>query len=235
MQSLAQGFIDVWLWLVAGVFVFLLVYLIRHWKAWNWQKRLCTMAVMTLCLHCWEEWRIPGGFWWLYNAGVANYPMSELTDSITNFAGIVLGLIVILAGLVNNVSAFVIAFICLFEGLAHGVFLHAKSVALFSRAGDPTWYNPGFFTAIFLFVPIGIGLVLWFVFHHPTVRQVLLGIFFAAVVNIGEVIMPEALLKDPESPYAFTSRGMYYSSFKTVLPPADAGSAAGTPAAEDGS
>lgn len=216
MNIIISGFISIWLYLSLAVGFFLVVFLICHWKKWNWQKRLGTMAVITLTLHVWEEWVIPGGFYYLYNVGSPNYPMSQLTDSITNFAGIILGLIVVLYG-INNISAFVIAFICLFEGIAHCVLLVIKSYHLFAPQGDVFFYNPGQFTALFCFVPIGIGLVIYFIRHHPTVKQLLLGIIAAAAVNSIEVALPEALLKNPASPYAFSEKG-YYKKFKTILP-----------------
>lgn len=200
-----NAWLSIWLYVSAALGIVNLALLARHWDEWDGLKRLAPLAVTCLVLHVWEEWRIPGGFWYLYNSGVANYPMSQLTDMLTNFSGIVLGTIVVLYG-ANSITSIVMLAISAMEAVVHGVLLRGKSEMLYGVS-----YNPGMVTALFGFLPLAVLFVVLLVRKKPKLRQVLLGILFAVIVNFSCVALPEALLADPASPYAFTDAG-YYSS-----------------------
>src|SRR5574344_2399336 len=82
----AQG----WLYVMIAIGIFMAVLLIKNWKDWTWLNKLGTLAIIVLVFHVWEEWVIPGGFHYIYNLGSEcpeRYPMSQLTDMITNFGG----------------------------------------------------------------------------------------------------------------------------------------------------
>ncbi|MGN1284828.1 MAG: hypothetical protein ACI4TY_05965 [Candidatus Limosilactobacillus intestinavium] len=79
-----------WLWCMNIMSIILIYQLIRHWHDWSNLNKLGALTVIVLAFHVWEEWVIPGGFHYIYNLHSAfpnRYPMSELTDMITNFGG----------------------------------------------------------------------------------------------------------------------------------------------------
>ena len=195
--------LSIWLYASLAIAVVNLALLVRHWKEWDALKRLAPLAVTALVLHVWEEWRIPGGFWYLYNGGVPNYPMSQLTDMVTNFSGIVLGTIVVLYG-ANSITSIVMLAISGMEVMVHGVILRGKSEALYGVS-----YNPGMLTALCCFLPLAILFLVFLIRKRPKLRQILLGVVFAVIVNFACVALPEAFLADPASPYEFTDPGFY--------------------------
>lgn len=195
--------LSIWLYVSAALAVVDFAMLVKHWNEWDALKRLAPLAVIALVLHVWEEWRIPGGFWYLYNGGVANYPMSQLTDMLTNFIGIALGTIVVFWG-ANSITSIVMLAISAMEVAVHCVILRGKSAALYGIS-----YNPGMITAIGCFLPLAVLFLVFLIKKKPRLRDILLGIVFAVIVNVACVVLPEALFADPASPYAFTDPGFY--------------------------
>ena len=79
-----------WLYCMIIMSVILTVQMIVHWKEWDGLTKLGAFTVIVLTFHVWEEWVIPGGFHYIYNIDSAaalrsRYPMSQITDMITNF------------------------------------------------------------------------------------------------------------------------------------------------------
>ncbi|MFV0519230.1 MAG: HXXEE domain-containing protein, partial [Lachnospirales bacterium] len=71
----------------------------KNRNTWTKINILCTLAVIVLVLHVIEEWVLPGGLHYSYNIShgsnvLGRYPMNRLTDMITNFGGVLFGLVV---------------------------------------------------------------------------------------------------------------------------------------------
>ena len=127
-----EGFLQWWTgdpWLI---FISLVgggvgVALILRWRAWPVQRRLLALAVIVLVLHVWEEWRFPGGLHYAYNylAGstdayaLARYPMSELTDMLTNVGGVLAGTAALIWAGRSTVTAITVWVVCVVEVLLH--------------------------------------------------------------------------------------------------------------------
>ncbi len=179
-----------------------------------------TFAIIVLVLHVWEEWVVPpGGFHYIYNLGSDHppdrYPMSELTDMITNFGAAMLGVVVlILWGGFGGVSASIaIALFSLFEVIVH-VLLAFQSHAEFADAGQSIIYAPGLVTALLGFLVVFIGYLVHFIRSRtvPRVGQWARGLIAIVVGSLLLVQLPELLLKDEDSPYPFPDDG-YYEQF----------------------
>lgn len=207
---------SIWLYLILAIAAFDGYLLVKHWKEWPLQRKLTAMAVIALVLHVWEEWRIPGGFFYLYNQGSFNYPMSMLTDCITNMLGIVIGTIVVLWG-GNTVSAITVAFCSFFEVVVHCGILMARTQSLFDGTGISVYYDPGMATTLCLFLPITIAFIYSLFKNRPTKKQLLFGVIWIFIIVQSNVILPEEILKDENSPYAFTDKG-YYDQFDVTFP-----------------
>lgn len=140
--------------------------------------------------------------------------MSELTDMLTNFELLILGVILAI-GWRRNLSVAIGAM--LFSGvevLAHTVTI-PLSLSKFAETGQTVWYNPGFVTMLLGYLPLFIGFIICFVRDkpRPNWKQWLGGVAILLVMIL-LVYGPEALLKNPQSPYPFPNSG-YYDQFVT--------------------
>lgn len=205
-----------WLYLMAGIGIFLAVWLATHWKKMDWCNRFGTIAIIVLVFHVWEEWVMPGGFHYIYNEGSAvpdRYPMNQLTDMITNLGGAIIGTIVLLVWGLNTGAGIAISVFSLFEAVIHLV-LAGKSLSAFSAMGQTAFYAPGLNTALFGFLPVSIAYLLYFVFHKPKPNwKQWLGAAVALVcLSFLLVNLPELLLKSENSSFIFPDHG-YYDQF----------------------
>lgn len=128
MQDLVEWWLSVWLYAIGAIGIALTPALVARWREWTWLNRLGTASVIVLVFHVWEEWVFPGGFHVIYNLGSAHpdrYPMSELTDMITNFGGVLLGVIVLVIWGFGSAAGIAIMLFSAFEVVVH-VFLHSS-------------------------------------------------------------------------------------------------------------
>lgn len=100
METILQGWLSIWLYVMAGIGFWLTWLVYKNRKVWDKVTIYCTLAVVVLVLHVLEEWVLPGGLHYSYNFShgshiLSRYPMNRLTDMITNFGGVVLGCIVL--------------------------------------------------------------------------------------------------------------------------------------------
>ncbi len=205
-----------WLYLMVGIGIFLTIWLATHWKKYDWCNRLGTIAIIVLCFHVWEEWVMPGGFHYIYNENSPmpdRYPMNQLTDMITNLGGAIVGMIVLFVWGLNTGASIAISLFSLFEGVIH-IVLAQKSLKAFSELGQTAFYAPGLNTALFMFLPLAMVYLFYFIFHKdkPNRKQWCGGILSLVVLSFLLVNLPELLLKSEESPYVFLSHG-YYDQF----------------------
>jgi hypothetical protein len=155
----------------------------------------------------------PGGFHYIYNLGSVTpdrYPMSQLTDMITNFGGVVLGLTVLLVWGFKKQAGIAIMLFSAFEVAVH-ILLANKSLAEFGGVGQHIFYAPGLVTALTGFLPVAVGFAVYFVKHrpHPKLRHWLGGVATLIVLSFLLVNLPEMLLKNENSPYAWNDHGFY--------------------------
>lgn len=209
-----------WLYLMICIGIFLTIWLAIHWKRYNWQNRLGTLAIIVLCFHVMEEWVFPGGFHFIYNLNAdnpldssSNYPMSQLTDMITNLGGAIIGMMVFFIWGLNDGAGIAIAIFSLFEAVIH-VFLASKSLSAFRPYGQTSFYAPGLITALGMFLPIFIAYLINFIFRKkkPSWKAWVGGIASLGVLSFLLVNLPEMLLKSEDSPFSFTSHD-YYDQF----------------------
>ncbi len=127
-------------------------------------------AAVIMPFHVLEEWKFPGGLHYVYNKllgpkdpkkqDVSRYPMSRLTDMVTNIGLQWIPLIYLLLSFVTNLSnaiALCMMVFCFIEVLAH-TGMGFMTLRWFGKAGKKTIYNPGFATSYMMFLPCGIYL-----------------------------------------------------------------------------
>ena len=204
----------IWLYVMLVLGAGVLIATILHWNQWSAAQRLVAAIYILLPLHAWEEWKIPGGFGYQYNWFMANsdlpdrYPMNQLTDMITVFSAMWLGIIYLWigAGPAILISQTFFAFA---EVAMHSVFGY-KMWRRFQAQGKRTWYNAGYFTAITGFLPLLVtGIV---ILDHMTLHaKDFLGAFGLTLLLSAVTFLPERIIGKRENPYSFHPG--YYKKF----------------------
>ncbi|CAB3771539.1 hypothetical protein GQ57_31100 [Burkholderia sp. MSh2] len=217
MTGLVHSWLSVWLWVATATGIAFTAFIIRKWNTWGWGDRLAALTAVWIVPHVWEEWVIPGGFHYIYNtisgsAAPDRYPMNELTDMITNFGVLILGVAAVMRWGGRASVAIAAMLFCAVEVVAHTLSI-SSSLNAFGSRGQTAWYDPGLVTALLGYLPLFIGFVVYFVRNkpRPNGRHWLAGVAMLGVLLV-TIWGPEALLKDPQSPYPFPNHG-YYGQF----------------------
>ena len=217
MSQLIHSWLSVWLWVATAIALAFTGFIAKKWRMWDWLDRLTAIAVVWVVPHVWEEWIIPGGFHTMYNttsgsAAIDRYPMSQLTDMTTNFGLLVVGVLVVLKWGGRTPIAIAAMLFCALEIFAHTMSI-SMSLKSFGPLGQTAWYDPGLVTTLLGYFPLFIGFAVYFVRNkpRPNGRQ-----WFGGLAMMGVLVLiifgPEAVLKDPQSPYPFPNNG-YYDQF----------------------
>lgn len=218
METIIQGWLSIWLYVMAAIGIILSILIYKNRKTWDKLNILCTLAIIVLVLHVIEEWVLPGGLHYSYNFShgstiLSRYPMNRLTDMITNFGGVLLGVFVLKFYGFRKPAGIAIMLFSAFEVIIH-IVIGINSLHTFGKYGMNTLYSPGLVTSLFGFLPLTISLAVYLLKkeNHASIKQWVLAIaamFFFCFLLIN---LPEMLLSNENSPYEFTNRG-YYSQF----------------------
>lgn len=211
-----------WLWFVRWGWLYcmivmscvLTVQLITHWPTWDTLTKLGAFTVIVLTFHVWEEWVIPGGFHVIYNlhsAWPSRYPMSELTDMITNFGGGLLWFVLTECKRFGRGMGLAVMLFSFFEFAIHN-FLAIQSQTVFASKGQTAFYAPGLVTAVLCWLPLGLAFAVYFYYHRLKWQEWVKSIVILAVFSELLVSLPESLIKQPHNPYSFPNAG-YYQKF----------------------
>lgn len=204
----------VWLYVLYALGVALLIVLVTQWSDWGWDRRLLAFTFLVLPFHVFEEWVWPAGFHVQYNLTmgtdqVDRYPMSRLTDSITNFAAMIFGLVLIAIGGTPAVVGMMI--FCLLEVIVH-TFFGVRMLRQFRGDGKRSIYGPGSASAYLGFLPVGIGMIIYLSSIETSVLDWVGGVGVVALMLVSIVVIPEGLLKKKGNAYPFASAG-YFTRF----------------------
>lgn len=208
MQKIGKYWLSIWLYLMILVSGVIIGVTLCHWQAWGLQQKLFAAATALLPFHVLEEWHFPGEFHTMYNlmAGSSRpdrFPMNQMSDMFTNLIGVIFGCTVLIVG-ANPFFCVMQLFLCFAEVFGHfsgGIFLYRQ----FSSQGKRTVYSPGLATTVFGYIPVAVGLVISFFTHAaPTVTEFILAIVCGMVLGGLSLNLPEKLLKDENTPYAYT-------------------------------
>jgi hypothetical protein len=166
-------------------------------------RRILLLSFMSLLVHQFEEYALPGGFppvfniaWFRETDVPDRYPLNRMSSVCVNvflaYPGYILpivfpkliwlGLAQILFGMVGQL-------------VVHGIVINRKL---------GSFYNPGLAVTVFLHLPIGIYYV-WYVYAHRLIHpwHWIAGIGCAALGALVIVGLPVTLLRDRNSPYPF--------------------------------
>lgn len=198
-----------WYYVGGGIAVILAVVLALVWNDLGVLQRLLWLSLIALLLHEFEEYAWPGGF-----PAVANLVLSPSEGGKPdryrlNRQGALLANVAfawsfyILALLLPNVIWIGLATVLfgMLQFVVHGIIVNRKMRTL---------YNPGLFTVIVLFWPIGIYYI-WYVITNQLVQGWMwpVAIVYLAIgAYIGLLMVAFRWFADPNSPYPFSQEEM---------------------------
>lgn len=202
-----------WLRVVYALGILMLILQIVNWNNWNSQVKMLSAMAILLSVHVLEEWKIPGGFHYCYNllfkSDIPSYPMNQLTDMFTNFAGEIFFFLIVFFFPCNGTTLAMTIF-CFLEGILHPamtVFMHFKLKAV----GKKCYYAPGIITA-FGFLANGILQTCYLADVVLTSHDIVIAIITLLIMIVGMILLPEHIWRNPQTPYKFETKG-YFEKF----------------------
>ena len=218
---------NLWIYFMCVLGLATAIYLVLNWSWLPLGAKAGAFAAIIMPLHVIEEWKLPGGLHYIYNVIFGSkemgskyldrYPMSRLTDMVTNIglqlfplAFLVLSLV---AGLSNEMAVCITIF-CFMQVVAHTI-VGIYSFIRYHKAGNRSIYSPGFGTAYGMFLPVGIYLV--YAMPQLTIGNWIGGIVALAVMSIccaplQETPLKHWVLKQEGDAFAFKNP-KYYAKF----------------------
>lgn len=197
---------NLWIYFMCVLGVATATYLVLNWSVLPLGAKAGAFGAIIMPLHVIEEWKLPGGLHYIYNVIFGSkemgskyldrYPMSRLTDMITNVGLVVFPLIFLVLSLTTHLStemAVCIMLLSLGEVVAHTI-VGFYSLRRYRKAGKRTIYDPGFGTSYLLFLPAAI----YIIYELPklTIGNWIGGIVAFAVMGICCVPLPEIPLRE---------------------------------------
>lgn len=181
---------------------------------WGRLRVLGVFAVIVLTLHVWEEWVIPGGFHYIYNIASDaalrdRYPMSQLTDMVTNLGGAILWFVLVETDKYDRKMGFAVMLFSYFEFAVHNLLAYQSMTTLYAAGIYSGFYAPGLVTAAVCWLPLGVAHTVWFVREGTHWKDVVGGIVVLVILSQLLVTLPESLIKSEDNPYAFQNAGWY--------------------------
>ncbi|MCC8122410.1 MAG: HXXEE domain-containing protein [Oscillospiraceae bacterium] len=217
----------IWICVICVLGAATAVYLLLNWSTLPVGAKAGAFGAIIMPLHVIEEWKLPGGLHYIYNVIFGSkkmgaqyldrYPMSRLTDMVTNIGLVVFPLLFMALSLFAGLStemALCIALFCFMEVGAHTI-VGIYSFFRYRRAGKRFIYCPGFATAYLLFLPA--GLYLCFAMPQLTVGNWIgalaaLAMMSICCVPLQEIPLKKWVLKQKDNVFAFKSP-KYYAKF----------------------
>lgn len=198
-----------WYYVGGGLFVVLALGLAVFWNDLSVLRRLMWLSFMALLVHQFEEYGWPGGFPAVTN--IAWMPAQggkpdryKLNRQGALFANVFFGYtFYILAILFPNVIWLGLATVLfgMAQVVVHGIMINRKLRSI---------YNPGLFSVVFLFWPIG-SYYIWYVVANQLVQGWMWPValvYLALAANIGLNMTAFRWFADPNSPYPFSQSEM---------------------------
>lgn len=207
-----------WLYVISAIGGGALFIIIYDWKNLSFPQISIAGFVVVLMVHVLEEWKFPGGFYYMYNSLFSHdetlldhYPMSQVTDMITNLSGMITGMLFFFF-CPANFSVILFLTICIAELVVHFV-TGMKMKKYYAGCGKKSVYNPGWGTVLLGFLPLSIYMIWGLQNSDVTGRDIVIGIVLGIIVMLVEVMSPQVFLTDKNSPYAFTWGKGYFEKF----------------------
>jgi hypothetical protein len=201
MNFMRQHWFDVGLAFAFFVSGFLLISKLNPLSLLLW------VSLISLFIHQFEEYRYPGYFPTMMNTVMFSskqpdrYPLNTNTAFIIN----------VFVGWLSYFLAALLGEKALWLGIATILVSVGNFVAhtfIFNIKGK-TWYNPGMFTAVLLFMPMAIYFFYWLIQGNlVTLADWILGIVLGVALNYVGILKLIEWIKDENTNYTFPKRFM---------------------------
>jgi hypothetical protein len=218
---------NLWIYFMCLLGIATAIYLVLNWSVLPLGAKAGAFGAIIMPLHVIEEWKLPGGLHHIYNVifgpkamgaeYLDKYPMSRLTDMITNVGLTVFPLIFLVLSLTTHLSTEMAVCILLFslmEVVAHTI-VGIYSLRRYRKAGKRTIYNPGFGTSYLLFLPAAI----YIIYELPKLTvgnwiggMVALAVMCICCAPLQEIPLKKWVLKQEGDVFAFKNP-KYYAKF----------------------
>lgn len=220
--------LDLWCdraWIKFGCMItaIMVICLLINWQNWSLEIKLLASIAALIPIHVVEEWVFPGGFHYQYNVGIYgsdkpnHYPMCRLSDMYTNLIATFLYIFLTIFALNYHVTAGMLmgtfAF-CALEFVLHTV-MGIKMYIRFHSQGKTTCYGPGSITAYLGFFPIGILCLYALQGKMITSFDWIICIAILLFIAVICILIPENIIKDKNTKYAFQSSGYFERFFNS--------------------
>jgi len=215
---------NIWIWVICLLGAATAIYLILDWSALPLGAKGGAFVAIIMPFHVIEEWKLPGGLHYIYNVIFGSrkmgskyldrYPMSRLTDMITNVGLVLFPLLFLVlsnvAGLSNEIAIAMMLF-GFMEVVAHTI-VGIYSLFRYRKTGKRSIYCPGFGTAYILFLPESLYLAC----NMPALAAgdwvgglIALAVMALLCVPIQEMPLKKWVLKQGGDAFAFRSPKHY--------------------------
>lgn len=218
VDKIMKIWLSCWLYVISGIGASLSTLVVVNFKIWETCTTLAVCVTITLVLHVLEEWRFPGGFSYAYNLIMKSeeefldrYPMSQVTDMVTNFIPIMYGVVMLGIGMpyIVALSGFWFSVIEVLVHTKSGITLKKH----FKSNGKKSIYNPGLATSLFGFLPLAIAYILSFTVQMPTYQELFFSFLLCVALGIVCIPVTEKLLKNKETKFPYDWGRGYFKKF----------------------
>ncbi len=216
-DKIMKTWLSCWLYVITAIGASLATLVAINFDTWETYTSLAIGVAIVLVLHVLEEWKLPGGFYYAYNLMMKSdeelidrYPMSQVTDMITNFIPLIYCIVMLAIGMpyIAALSAFWFSIAEVFVHTANGFFAkkHFK--------GKRTIYNPGLATSLFGFLPLAIGYIISFVEKTPTWQELVFSFLLCGALGIICIPVTERLFKNKDTKFPYDWGKGYFKKFE---------------------
>lgn len=210
-------------WLKCGLLIsaLMIVLILVNWNSWSTALKCIAAVAALIPVHATEEWIFPGGFAYQYNLFLNSsdypkaYPMNRASDMITVLGTTVMYALLVLyfavtetpvpSGVLLGATGFSVL-----EVSVHTYF-GIRAYGKFKNKGKTTIYGTGSVSAYTCFLPLGCIMIWQITVQKFSVTDLGWCVAVLGIISV-LVFVPEAKLKDTNSPYAYQNSG-YYERF----------------------
>lgn len=217
MNRLIKDWLSCWLYVISAIGGSMITALILNWATWQWTTKFIAFGVIILILHVLEEWRFPGGFYYMYNLQhksdkLDRYPMNQITDMLTNFIPIMFGCYVVIFGGSIRLSLMWF-YLSVMEVIVH-TSIGFKIKNRFKNKGKKTIYNPGLITTLGGFLLLLVGFIIYFfTCSMPTISDFVWALIYTIGMSILCIPVAENIFKNENSKYPFNWGKGYFERY----------------------
>lgn len=218
MTKFWNGWLKIWIAVIAFFAGGALFYVLTNWSITSWQQKSLAFFLTVMIVHINEEGVLPGGFFYMYNTVFDptntlydRYPINRFSEMLENFLGVVSALICFWF-FPNTYTATAYLLVCLIEIPGH-IVIGYKMKQQLAVKGKRTIYNPGLASVICGFLPLAVYIIVHLVTSGAGLWQIVGGFVLGLVLVTVCIRVPDKVFMDKNSSYVFPADYGYFNKF----------------------